>query len=96
MNLISIETQRRLMYIPFVNSLNYLIWYINGMRAHLPFSCWMEGFWSIVAHTFPVWFVFSGAARLFPGVSFLLYFCTLYFPPIAMSIASIKFQEKYL
>lgn len=96
MNLISVETQRKLMYIPYVNALNYLIWCINVARARLPFSCWIKGFWSIVGHTIPVWFVFSGASRLFPNLSFLLNFCTLYFSPIAMSIAAIKFQEKYL
>ena len=96
MNLISIETQRKLMYIPFLNLLNYFIWFINIVRAKVPTSCWAKGFWSIVVHAIPVWFVCTALGRIIPGIVAIAWICTIYFTPLAMSYGSIKFQEKYL
>ena len=96
MNLISIETQKKLMYIPYLNALNYFIWFINLLRAKVPASCCAKGFWSIIVHTLPIWFVITAVGRLLPGFSILFGFCAMYFPGIAMSVAVINFHEKYL
>ena len=96
MNLISIEIQKKLMYIPFLNALNYFIWFINVVRAKVPAACWVKGFLSIVAYVIPVWFVFSAAGRLLPGLAVLFGFCAMYFPAVAMSAAVIKFHKNYL
>ena len=96
MNLISIETQKKLMYIPYLNVLNYFIWYINIVRAKVPTSCCTKGFWSIIAHALPIWFVITAVGRLLPGLSILFGFCAMYFPCVAMSVAVINFHKKYL
>lgn len=96
MNLISIETQKKLMYIPILNGLNYFILFINIVRAQVPTSCWAKGFWSIVVHAIPVWFVCTALGRIIPGIYLLAWIGTVYLVPIAISYASIRFQEEYL
>ena len=96
MNMVSIDTQKKLMYIPFVNIVNFIILFLNLRCVKVSVAGLMKAFVYILGYGFPVWFAFSAAARLFPALYLLFFFCTIYFGPLAVSYGSIKYQEKYL
>ena len=96
MNLISIETQKKLMYLPVVNILNFWVLFINLMRAKVSDGRVMKAVMYPFCHTVPIWFVCTALSRMFPGIAFLFGLGIVYLCPIAMSYGSIKFQEKYL
>lgn len=96
MNLISIETQKKLMYIPVVNIINLWVLFINLMRAKVSDERVMKAVLYPFCHMVPVWFVCTALGRIVPGIGLLFGLCIVYLCPIAMSYGSIKFQEKYL
>ena len=91
-----IETQKKLMYIPVLNVINFFALVFNLNCAKVLFADLIKSQFYIWGYTIPVWFVLSLAARLLPSLEIVFYFFILYFCPLAMSFGSIKFQEKYL
>lgn len=96
MKLISTETQRRIMYIPFVNITNFFIAAYNCGKAANPISMKFKAMICVVCHLLPLSFLWSLLSAWFPQQEHLFFLCAIYTEPLVMSWVLIKFQHKYL
>lgn len=96
MEITSIETQKKLMFIPLLNVINFGILFLNLRYTKVSFANFIKLLLSILGFVFPICFGFSVVAKLLPSIWWVFYICTIYLGPLAMSYVSIRFQEKYL
>ncbi|MBR2890733.1 MAG: hypothetical protein IKC09_10715 [Oscillospiraceae bacterium] len=92
----SIETQKKLMYIPLLNIANVFIVFLNLRQSKGSGASLVKIFVYVLGYLIPVWFVFSAAAKVWPDLYPVFSTCLMYCGPLALSWGSIKFQEKYM
>ena len=91
---ISVRTQIKLMFIPYANVLNFLIWYNNYWYLNLPMKMGFQSFLLVVASAFmiviPLW-VFPD---FFAAHEWLKNILMVYVLPLLMSANLIWYQKK--
>lgn len=93
---ISLETQRKLMYIPIVNIANLFILVYNSRCLNIKPKTTFMVFPYLFGYTIPVALFWGLLMYFLPGLRELLYLCSLYTTPLCMSFGILKYEEKYL
>lgn len=92
----SIESQKKIMWIPLVNIVNIVTLPFRIRGLEIGTHAW----WMLFAYAFGSFFVGFAFFRLvtmpFPQGSPIHFICNLYLFPVLMNYGLIKYQEKYL
>lgn len=93
--MISLNIQKKIMWIPFVNCINILMFPFNLPRVRIGSRAWWMAFVYFVG-SFAVGSVLSNVVlSLLPAGSPIFAFCNLYTIPFCVNFGIIKYQEKY-
>ena len=91
---ISVRTQIKLMFIPYVNILNFFIWCNNYKYLNLPFKMGFQSALIILASmtitVVPAWFL----TTMSPECAWVGNILRVYVCPVLMSLGIIWFQKK--
>lgn len=94
--MVSIVTQKKIMWIPFVNVVNFMFFLFNCRNIKIGTRAW----WMLFVYCFGHWTACSLVAILLeyviPPDSLIITFYNLYLFPVVICHGMIKYQEKYL
>ena len=96
MSYISAKTQRKLMFIPLVNVLNFFIALHNAGKSPDPRKMRFQICVTVVCCLLPFTFLCSLLMRVFPSAEDIISLCAIYLGPIILSYGCINVQEKEL
>lgn len=93
---VTLEKQKIIMFLPFVNLFGLLIWVNNCFfRPHSAKTTFKGGLWA-VGHFLPVITLQFVLERFFPELSSIFGYVSMYLAPLAMDLGLIRYQEKYI
>lgn len=93
--MISLNIQKKIMWIPFVNCINILTFPFNLPRVKIGSRAWWMMFVYYVG-SFAVGFALLNVVlSLLPAGSPIFAFCNVYTIPFCVNFGIIKYQEKY-
>ena len=93
---IEVHTQKRLIYIPFVNLFTIFITLINCIFLRTPIRVWIRMFPYLLCYSLPSSLIWAAVAHIFPSLTGICEVATMYFTPMFMSYGLIRFQKKHL
>ena len=94
--MISINTQKKIMWIPLVNFVNILMFPFSLRGLRIGSRAWWMLFVYFIG-SFAAGFVFLDlVVSLLPANSPIIAFCNLYSIPFCINYGIIKYQEKYM
>lgn len=91
---VSIEKQKIIMFIPFINICTPLLWLNNCHYWSYSNSTRIKGFFYSALYAVVVVLVTSALSQIFPSLSDILGYLTMYLGPLAMGIGLVRVQEK--
>ena len=95
MNGISVEIQRKIMFIPVVNLGNFFIAVLNCRKTSNPTAMGFKVGGLALCILFPIAFFWGMLSALLPQLKDLFSLCCIYTAPVCMSYGLIKLQETY-
>ena len=93
--MISINNQKKIMWIPFVNCINILMFPFNLRRVRIGSRAWWMAFVYYIGSFAAGFVLLNVVLSLLPANSPIFAFCNLYTIPICVNYGIIKYQEKY-
>ena len=94
MRRISITTQQKIMFIPYINWLNTFIWLYNYHCAKYSLIIALKSIVIEVSCLAPFLLIEIFTSRFFPDIEHIVAGLNSYFMPLSLSWALIKFQKK--
>ena len=91
---VSIETQKIIMFIPFINICTPLLWLNNCYYWSYSTKTSLKGFFYSAVYAVAVILVMLALSWVFPSIFNVLSYLTMYLGPLAMGIGLVRFQEK--
>ena len=91
---VSLEKQRIIMFIPYVNLFSLLIWLNNCYYWCYSVKTSLKGALYAFLHFLPVVTLQFIFIQLFPNLINIFGYLAMYLAPLAMSFGLIRFQEK--
>lgn len=92
----SIETQKKIMYIPIVNVGVLFLCLYNCLQRRITDKQTMKLFFYVLRYALPVGLLWMCLSKALPSLEWLFGLCTMYLTPLAMSYGLIKYQENEL
>ena len=94
MKQISIDAQRRIMFIPFVNVANLFIWLYNSRNAYNTVNTLPRTLLILFSSTLPLEIISIIVSNLSPTIGDVLGCLNVYLGPLVASYRFIKYQEE--
>lgn len=94
--MVSIATQKKIMWIPFVNVVNVLIFSLNCRNVKIGSHAWWMSFVYFFGYGMPCFMLSVLLNHMVPTDSPIIAVCSGYLFPVVISHGLIKYQEKYL
>ena len=91
---VSIETQKKLMFLPWLNILNLFIWSYNFLCMKYPFSVACKSIALFLGCSLPLFLLEVALTYIFPSSKLVISFIGSYLVPLCTSFAFIRMQEK--
>ncbi len=93
MNTISLDTQKKLMFLPFINLFNLFIYLYNCTCVDIPIGKTLKGgFWALVS-VLPIMTIQFVLYTYVPAVGNITGYMVMYFGPMLMSFVLIRYQD---
>lgn len=96
MKKISIETQKKMMYIPYINILNMFIWLYNCISLKPPRNCVPKTLTILFVNSLPLLLLQIILSNIWPAVANILTYINAYLIPLLISRGLINYQEDLL
>lgn len=96
MKIVSVETQKKIMYIPYVNILNLFIWLNNIRYMDVPYNGVPKTLLILFINSIPLVLIQSILVNTFPIVGNVLSYINVYLIPLLISRGLIRYQEQLL
>ena len=96
MKIVSIKTQRILMFIPLLNNLNLFIWIYNCRCANIPAAVFGKSLLIIFSRAFPFAVLHILLSNVLPEFGGVFAYLFMYCIALSISYGLIKYQEKVL
>ena len=93
--MISLNIQKKIMWIPFVNCINILMFPFNLPRVRIGSRAWWMTFVYYIGSFAAGFAILNVVLSLLPAGSPIFAFCNLYTIPFCVNFGIIKYQEKY-
>ena len=93
MKSISINAQKKMMYIPFVNILVLHIWLYNYTISKKPWAVFCKSLLIILGYSLPIAGIIMFLSAAFPSLEKILVLGGAYCIPLAYSYGLIEYQE---
>ena len=94
MKKVSIRTQKILMFIPYANIFNQFIWVYNCLVSEYPVHTGLKSLYIWLVYGLPIAIIHSVLDALFPEISHIATFLTMYLYGVLVSFGIIRFQQK--
>ncbi len=91
---VSVKTQKKLMFIPYVNALVPFIWVYNCRKTETDTAVFLQSLLHVFAAAIPLMVVQVVLSKLFPSIGGILACIMSYLAPLAIACCLIRFQER--